>query len=541
MPVRGRRSIALAAAVATAAALGATALATLGGAAPAAAAETPLQDYELTWGIKQSYRTYVGMFGSFTASEGAAQAAGNGAFTFTDGTGTYDDTAHTVDLGFQGKVVAASAAHGFEVTLTDVRFDSGAGEITADVTTVDTLGGTPTKKGDDVPLATVEVTREMTDMATTLTEEAGEYLGSAGYAGAAGDPLTVVDTAPPATDPSDDPTDPSTDPNDPDDQEPADPGGDEGTGGGNGGGTGGATGGGNGGGTTPGTDPGAANPNTSAGTGTSPSAPAEAAPAQGEIADGTLGWGVKESFRSYVVGPIAKGAITVSGGATQAAGNGAFTFKDATGTYDTDAGKLTAAFQGAVNFKGHESGGTYGLDLTLTSLKATLDGGTGKLSADVTSLGTQTKGVVLADLKAASGELEAVENVVTVGDIAATLTEAGAKAFGDFYTAGTALDTVDLSVALSDDARLPDGDGTGGSTGGGAGGTGTTGGTGGTASTIGGTGSTTGGSIGGGSLASTGTDLPAPALGAAAGVAVAAGAGAVWAARKRRTQGQPAE
>ncbi|MBZ6132029.1 HtaA domain-containing protein [Streptomyces olivaceus] len=537
MPVRGRRSTALAAAVATAAALGATALATLGGAAPAAAAETPLQDYELTWGIKQSYRTYVGMFGSFTASEGAAQAAGNGAFTFTDGTGTYDDTAHTVDLGFQGKVVAASAAHGFEVTLTDVRFDSGAGEITADVTTVDTLGGTPTKKGDDVPLATVEVTREMTDMATTLTEEAGEYLGSAGYAGAAGDPLTVVGTAPPATDPTDDPTDPATDPTDPDDQEPADPGGDEETDGGNGGGNGGGT----GGGTTPGTDPGTTNPNTSAGTGTSPSAPAEAAPAQGEIADGTLGWGVKESFRSYVVGPIAKGAITVSGGATQAAGNGAFTFKDATGTYDTDAGKLTAAFQGAVNFKGHESGGTYGLDLTLTNLKATLDGGTGKLSADVTSLGTQTKGVVLADLKAASGDLEAAENVVTVDDIAATLTEAGAKAFGDFYTAGTALDTVDLAVALSDDARLPDGDGAGGSTGGGAGGTGTTGGTGGTASTIGGTGSTTGGSIGGGSLASTGTDLPAPALGTAAGAAVAAGAGAVWAARRRRTQAQSAE
>ncbi|MBU6531230.1 HtaA domain-containing protein [Streptomyces mayonensis] len=526
MPVRGRRSTALAAAVATAAALGATALATLGAAAPAAAAETPLQNYELTWGIKQSYRTYVGMFGSFTASEGATQATGNGAFTFTDGTGTYDDTTHAVELGFQGTVLAASTAHGFEVTLTDVRFDSGAGEITADVTTVDNLGGTPTKKGDDVPLATVDVTREMTDMATTLTEEAGEYLGSAGYAGAAGDPLTVVDTTPPATEPTDDPTDePSTEPStDPTDEQPAGPGNEEQPG------------------EEPeeGTKPGTDVRNPSASTSTPPSS---AAPAQGEIADGTLGWGVKESFRSYVVGPIAKGGITVSGGATQAAGNGAFTFKDATGTYDTDAGKLTASFQGAVNFKGHESGGTYGLDLTLTNLKATLDGGTGKLSADVTSLGAQTKGVVLADLKAASGDLKAAENVVTVDDIAATLTEAGAKAFGDFYTAGTALDTVDLAVALSDDAQLPGGstggNGTGGSSGGSAGGTGTTGGTGGTASTIGGTG--TGGSIGGGSLASTGTDLPAPALGTAAGIAVAAGAGAVWAARRRRTQAQSAE
>ncbi|MFI7392083.1 HtaA domain-containing protein [Streptomyces tendae] len=529
MPVRRRRSTALAAAVATAAALGATALATLGGATSASAAESPLADYELTWGIKQSYRTYVGMFGSFAASEGATQAAGNGAFTFTDGTGTYDTSAHTVDLAFRGKLVSASAAHHFEITLTDVRFDSGAGEITADVTTVDTSGATPTKKGDDVPLAKVSVTRAMTDMATTLTTEAGEYLGSAGYAGAAGDPLTVVKKTPPTTEPTTGPTTgpstgpttgpstgPSTEPGGEPSEEPstgpADP---EPTG--------------------PQTTPGTQDPSPTASTGASPSASTGTAPAKGAIADGTLGWGVKESFRAYVVGTIAKGQVTVSGGATQAAGNGAFTFKDATGTYDTDADKLTATFKGAVNFKGHASGGTYGLDLTLSNLKATLDGGSGTLTADVNSLGTRTEGVVLADLEAASGDLKADKDVITVDGIAATVTDAGAKVFGN-YPAGTALDPVDLSVALSDDARLPDGGGTG--TSGGAGGTGgaTTGGAGGTGSAIGGTGTTTGGSIGGGSLASTGSDIPGPALGAAAGVAVAVGAGAVYATRRRRTR-----
>ncbi|WP_217164007.1 HtaA domain-containing protein [Streptomyces sp. AC512_CC834] len=528
MPVRRRRSTALAAAVATAAALGATALATVG-ASTASAAEVPLQDYELTWGIKQSYRTYVGMFGTFTTSEGATQAAGNGAFTFTDGTGSYDPTDHTADLAFQGKLVSASAAHNFEVTLTDVRFDSGAGEITADVTTVDTSGATPTKEGDDVPLATVAVTREMTDMATTLTAEAGEYLGSAGYGGAAGDPLTVVQKTPPTTEPTSGPeptTEPTTgEPTQPGSPDPTDDPTDTET--------------------TPGTSPGTKDPSPTASTSTSPSGSPSASPteaaARGEIADGTLGWGVKESFRAYVVGPIAKGTVTVSGGATQAAGNGAFTFKDATGTYDTDADKLTASFQGAVNFKGHESGGTYGLDLTLSNLKATLDGGTGELTADVNSLGTQTKGVVLADLKAESADLSAAKNVITVDDMAATLTDAGAKAFGDFYQAGTALDAVDLSVALSDDAQLPDGDGTGtsgGSAGGGTGTTGGSGGTGGTGSTIGGTGTTTGGIIGGGSLASTGSDIPGPALGTAAGVAVAAGAGTVVAMRRRRTTSQ---
>ncbi|MFC9466829.1 HtaA domain-containing protein [Streptomyces coelicoflavus] len=536
MPVRRRRSTALAAAVTTAAALGATALATLGGAATASAAGSPLSDYELTWGIKQSYRTYVGMFGTFTTSGGATQAAGNGAFTFTGGAGTYDHTTNAVDLGFEGKLVSASAAHGFEVTLTDVRFDSGAAEITADVTTVDTSGATPTKKGDDVPLAKVAVTRAMTDMATTLTTEAGEYLGSAGYAGAAGDPLTVVKktpepTAGPSTEPSTGPStgpsaEPSTDPTGPeptgtDSTEPGP--------------------------TDPRTTPATQDPSPTASTSASPSAPASTAPTKGEIADGTLGWGVKESFRSYVVGSIAKGEVTVSGGAVQAAGNGAFTFKDATGTYDTDADRLTAAFKGAVTFKGHQSGGTYGLDLTLSNLKATLDGGTGSLTADVNSLGERTEGVVLADLEAKSGDLKADKNVITVDGIAATVTDAGAEVFGN-YPAGTALDPVGLSVALSDDVQLPGGDGadTSGGTGGGSGtaggstggGAGTAGGTG---STVGGTGTTTGGSIGGGSLASTGADLPGPALGAAAGVAVVAGAGAVYATRRRRTQAQAGE
>ncbi|MDX3346204.1 HtaA domain-containing protein [Streptomyces sp. ME02-6979A] len=538
MPVRRRRPTALAAAVATAAALGTTALAALGGATAASAAGSPLSDYELTWGIKQSYRTYVGMFGSFTASEGAGQAAGNGAFTFTGGTGTYDHTTNAVDLGFKGKLVSASAAHRFEVTLTDVRFDSGAGEITADVTTVDTSGATPTKKGDDVPLAKVAVTRAMTDMATTLTTEAGEYLGSASYAGAAGDPLTVVRKTPePSTEPTTGPTaqpttgpstEPSTGPTGPTGPEPT---GTDSTGPGP---------------TGPQTTPATQGPGPATSTSASPSAPASTAPTRGEIADGTLGWGVKESFRAYVVGNIAKGRVTVSGGAGQAAGNGAFTFKDATGTYDTDADRLTAAFKGAVNFKGHESGGTYGLDLTLSNLKATLDGGTGKLTADVDSLGTRTEGVVLADLEAKSGDLKADKDVITVDGIAATVTDAGAKVFGN-YPAGTALDPVGLSVALSDDAQLPDGGGsdTSGGTGGGSGtaggstggGTGTAGGTG---STVGGTGTTTGGSIGGGSLASTGSDIPGPALGAAAGAAVAVGAGAVYATRRRRTQARSA-
>lgn len=490
-----RRPLALAAAVAVA--LGAGALAVTS----ASAAEAPLKDYELTWGIKQSYRSYVtGMAaGSFTPADGATQAADNGAFTFAGGAGTYDSDTHAVRLGFAGSLRIASEPHGFDLTLSDVRFDSGAAEITADVTS----GGSTR---NDVPLADVTVTRSMAGMETKLTKEAATVLGSASYEGAAGDPLTVVQKTPPTQSPS-----PSATPSTSTSPEPTTS-------------------------TSPkptGSASSPASPSPSASDAASPSASASqtGSATEGDIADGTLGWGVKQSFRTYVVDGPAKGRITASGGATQASGNGDFTFTEATGTYDTDADTLTAAFEGAVNFKGHEENGGYGLDLTLSGLAVELDGGSGELTADVDSLGKTTDDVVLAHLAAATSDLKPQDDVLTLDDVTAKLTKAGAQAFGGFYTEGTVLDPVDLSVALSSDAQLPDGDGDSGS-GSGTGGTGDSGTTSGTTGGTGTTGSTTGGVTG--ALASTGSDVPTGALGAAAAVTVAAGAGVVMAVRRRR-------
>ncbi|MFF3449387.1 HtaA domain-containing protein [Streptomyces sp. NPDC002667] len=249
------------------------------------------------------------------------------------------------------------------------------------------------------------------------------------------------------------------------------------------------------------------------------------------MADGTLGWGVKHSFRAYVVDGAARGRITASGGATQAAGNGALTFTDATGAYDTDADTLSASFEGAVNFKGHEEKGSYGLDLTLSDLGVELDGGSGELTADVDSRGRTSEDVVLAEPTTNTAGLTARDDVITLDAVTARLTKAGAEAFGGFYAEGTELDPVGLSVALSDDAQLPDGNaGSGSGSGSGSDGSGTSSGTTGGAGT---TGSTTGGVSG--ALASTGSSVPAGALGAAAAVTVAAGAGVVAAMRRRRT------
>ncbi|WP_369030810.1 MULTISPECIES: HtaA domain-containing protein [Streptomyces] len=497
-----RRPLALAAAVATAVALGATALATTV-ASTASAAEVPLSGYELTWGIKQSYRTYVtGMAaGTFTPADGASQAANNGAFTFAEGTGTYDSTAHTVNLGFKGSLKIASTLHGFELTLSDVKFDSKAAKITADVTRSGTTQ-------DDVPLADVTVTQAMTEMATKLTAEAATVLGSSSYSGAAGDPLTVVQGTPESPSPSAS-TSPTTSTSPSPTPTPS--------------------------GSTSASASTSASPSPSqsesesASPSASPSDTDTAAPVSGDITDGTLGWGVKQSFRTYVVDGVAKGAITTSDGATQAADNGVFTFVDGSGEYDTDAETLSAAFAGAVNFKGHEDNGTYGLDLTLSDLRATVDNGAGELTADVESLGETSDDVVLADLTTDATDLTAVNDVITLSDVTAKLTAAGAKAFGDFYETGTELDPVDLSVAVAEGAELPGGDGGSDSTGGTSGSSGSTGGSSGT------TGSTTGGVTGGG-LASTGAGVPVGALGTAAAVTVAAGAGVVLAVRRRRTE-----
>ncbi|MFJ7154147.1 HtaA domain-containing protein [Streptomyces sp. NPDC101118] len=498
----------LAAALAAAVVLGAT-----GAATPAAAASgVPLEDYELTWGVKDSWRSYVtGLAaGSFTTAGGARQAARNGAFTFTGGTGSYDPATHALAVALKGSVRAASTLHRFDIVLSDVRFafDGTNGRLTADVT----------KNGaaqDDVPLAVVTVNRAMRDMPTTLTKEAADALGSPGYEGAPGSPLTVApkETAPrPSPTPTAKPTPttrptPTTKPTPTAKPTPSAPA------------------------TTRAPRPtGSAAPGTPAPT--PPSSPT-GVPAKGKIAGGRLDWGVKQSFRAYVTGPAAAGTITVSGGATQAAGNGGFTFVKGGGRYDTTADTLTAAFRGAVTFKGHRQGGTYGLDLTLGDLKVKLDRGKGVLTADVDSLGKRTDDVPLADLKAPTADLKARNGTLTLTGVKATVTAAGAKAFGDFYPAGTALDPVGLSVALTPGA-VPAGTGTAAGTTGGTSGGGPAGTTGGGTGT-GGTGGagTTGGT--GGNLATTGASAPATTLAGASALVVGAGAALVLAGRKRRT------
>ncbi|TDC24180.1 hypothetical protein E1265_10445 [Streptomyces sp. 8K308] len=64
----------------------------------------------------------------------------------------------------------------------------------------------------------------------------------------------------------------------------------------------------------------------------------------GTVQEGRLDWGVKESLRGYVTGPIASGDVELSDG---------YRFPAAGGEIDPEAAALDADFAGGVRFTGH--------------------------------------------------------------------------------------------------------------------------------------------------------------------------------------------
>ncbi|MFJ9570028.1 HtaA domain-containing protein [Streptomyces bacillaris] len=555
-----RRPIALAAAVATAAALGATfALPAFADSAPskgpaaAAAPKLDLTDGTLDWGFKESFRKYLAMpfaHGKITVSDGAKQAENNGVFTFVDGKGSYDTGTHATDTAFKGSVNFYAHDGALDITLSDVKLSTTrtGGAITADVKT-------PQGTTDDVDIATLDLSTVrpgqgdggamvFKDIPATLTKAGSEAFNGQYKEGDALDPatLSVKAVTPPTSQPTEQPTgQPTEQPTGRPTEQP----------------TGQPTG-------KPSTEP------------TPTPTETAAKPTSGPVVDGTLDWGVKKSFRSYVVGPIAHGKVETTDGASANAEG--YRFTKATGHLDAEKNSLNAQFKGKVRFLGHETAGDYKLDLSLSNLKVDVQGTTGKLVADVSTkdmasgkVNTFT-GLAFADLKVPAGALAAKEGVVNLKAIPATLTEDGSKAFSNMYKKGDELDALTAAVSLDKDATLPpggsteykncaeaeaagvtpikkgdpgyaahldrDGDGIACEAGESTGGSGSTGGSTTGGGTVGGSttgGSTAGGSVGGsGALASTGSDVPTGLLIGASGLVVAAGAGVMIAARRRR-------
>ncbi|MFE7551510.1 HtaA domain-containing protein, partial [Streptomyces gardneri] len=549
-----RRSVTLAAAVATAAALGIGAVAL---ALPASAADAAppmaLSDGTLDWGIKQSFRTYLAQpfaHGRTTLEGGAKQASGNGVFTFVDGTGTYDTGTHATANSFKGGVRFEAHSGALDIRISDVRLTTKGsaaptGEILADVVTKEKDGTVSTR--DDIAFAALDMSgvrpsqgaggaMVFKDIPAKLTEDGAAAFGGFYKEGDELDAATLTvkagarpTTAPPTTEPPTTPPPttepPTTPPVTPPTTAPTSP-------------------------TPTTTTPTSPAPTTTAPTSPAPTAtvpttapttqPPTAPTDPSGVVDGRLTWGVKQSWQRYV-GEMCGGSVTASGGAVKR--GSAYDFGFVKADLDADARKAEAAFSGRLSFVC----AAHGIDWTVTDLKVEATGTTGTLTADVTGAAGRRDDVALVDLDLSQADWTVDKGLVTLADIPAKLTAAGAATFSapggqGGYAAGTAMDPVTVTLAADKDASLPSTSG-GSSTTGGSGTTGgssTTGGAGtvGGAGTAGGAGTVGGsGSVGGsGALAATGSGTPTGLLLAASGLIAGTGAAVVITARRRTTE-----
>jgi hypothetical protein len=169
-------------------------------------------------------------------------------------------------------------------------------------------------------------------------------------------------------------------------------------------------------------------------------------------AKGTLGWGVKESFRNYVEGPIADGGIEVTPPAIREE-DGTFTWKKGKGEADLDTDTARIKLKGTVYFYGHDDGTGPTLEIFIDKPRLVIDGANSVLRADVSSrLGgglIEYPGVELVAIDADDLDLEADGNgKVKVTGLATVLTEDGAQAFTGFYEAGTAFDPISFKFKV---------------------------------------------------------------------------------------------
>lgn len=153
-------------------------------------------------------------------------------------------------------------------------------------------------------------------------------------------------------------------------------------------------------------------------------------------AAGSLSWGVKASFRSYVLGDIAHGTITSAGGASPVSGG--YLFPQSSATVDR-AGLGTVSYRGSVTFTGHAGA----LDLRIADPIVRVT----SAAAGVLSVATSGGRVDLARIDLGRAlRTTGTGGAVTYTGAPTTLTAAGAASFAGFYAAGEELDPLTFTV-----------------------------------------------------------------------------------------------
>ncbi|THV26555.1 HtaA domain-containing protein [Glycomyces paridis] len=366
-------------------------------AAPAAAqtaTKYEIVDGSVTWGVKASFRNYITgpiAHGEITVSDGAAQN-GDGTFTFGGAEGVTDLGAQTYTAATEGGVHFYGHDGALDLLLENIEFtaDHGSysGEIIADVTSL----GEPSQdvviaefdySGVASPWTNTDGFARLDDVPTTLTEAGAEAFAGFYSAGTALDPVSIaIKTDMNA------PIDPPTTEEPTDTEEPTE---------------------------------------------TTEEPTGEPATVY-EVTGGAADWGVKQSFRDYVTGPIAHGEITVLDPAADN-GDGTYRFPDASGAFTAETCALDASFEGGVNFYGHDGE----LDLDLVDLRvASVDGGLALYSGEALIANVAVERLAVAD------------GAIGVDAAPATVAAAGVDFFGGFYPEGTDLDAVSFTVELAD-------------------------------------------------------------------------------------------
>ncbi|WP_175935370.1 HtaA domain-containing protein [Corynebacterium sp. Marseille-P4321] len=165
-------------------------------------------------------------------------------------------------------------------------------------------------------------------------------------------------------------------------------------------------------------------------------------------------WGIRQSFRTYIRGNIAKGSWELKG----VGDNGStFTFNGDSGAVDTAARTGSILFPGSIRFTGH--GGV--LDTRFSNMEIQFNGDAGKIVLNASSNSTDGTPndfgrVAIANLSFTNLD---VSDSTVAGTAQASLTEAGAEAFGQFYPPGDPLDPISFSAQLGGSANCVEGQG----------------------------------------------------------------------------------
>jgi hypothetical protein len=372
---------------------------------PAQAAERTVAGGRLDWGIRSSFLNYVTgpiAQGSWGLSGGAA-TVGAGQFRFHSAQGGYDPDAGAIRARYSGGVRfyghrAAGGEYELDLTLSNptVVISGGTGMLRADIRSKDRDTGQVSDL-TDVAFATLDLTgvslKGGTGVSVSSIPATLTAEGARAFAGfyEAGEPLDPVTFTADSHAPEPEP-EPDSEP----DPEPS--------------------------------------PEDTAGS------------EERQITAAAVDWGIRRTFREFVTGDIAEGDWQLTGGALD--GGALFRFPDGHGDYDPETHAVRASFAGSLHFTGND------LDLRFSAVTVQVAEGIGTLAADVTAGDVTEEAQPLVTFEVPE-ELAPADGLLLVSEAPATLTEAGAAAFGGLYAPGTAMDPVSLAVALDERAELP--------------------------------------------------------------------------------------